>query len=373
MQYLFQLGREVDLSAAEADIVLAQSKISVLRRATKNGIFRIETDTSIDCSALMKRLGGTIKIMRAIPLTLSAENIATYLNEVVLEGKIAFSITGGDRHLPIQVKKLLKQMDRSARFVEIKNSASILFNGLIVDHTDLTIMDNEFFVTEAIQPFEEFSRRDFGRPAADSFSGMLPPKLARIMINLSGTDAESTLLDPHCGSGTILTEAAELGFRHIIGTDVSPKAVKDTDTNLNWLESELKISTNKKVFVCDVRQIHNSLEKNSVDAIVTEPYLGTPLDGNERPDTIEKEVKNLSVLYSEGLNSLSQILKSTGTIIMIIPKFKITTTSWAEIDIKKILPPSLTISPWTPTQDHLSYFRPDQKLARLIYRFKKTG
>lgn len=370
MQYAFQLGRETEISATEADIVLEQMKVKITRRNLKNGIWRIETSHEFDTTSLMRRLGGTIKIMRALSIPATAEVISLYLSEIVLEGKISFSITGGDRRLPVMVKKLLKNSGRSARFVETTNSASILFNGLVTDHTDLTILDNELFVTDAIQPFEEFSQRDFGRPAADNFSGMLPPKLARIMINLTGKTPDTTLLDPYCGSGTIITESAELGFKNIIGTDNSPKAISDTTKNLEWLEKKLQITTNKKIFVCDVRQIHEALKKNSVDAVVCEPYLGIPLHGNEREDTLQREVLNLSNLYSDGFKSLSEIMKPDAVIITVIPKFKIGVDKWAEINVAKLLPPNLTISPWSEEKPYLTYFRPDQKLARQIYRIK---
>jgi len=50
--------------------------------------------------------------------------------------------------------------------------------------------------TEAVQPYKQWSARDFGRPARDPKSGMLPPKLARLMINLSGVDPKGkTILD----------------------------------------------------------------------------------------------------------------------------------------------------------------------------------
>ena len=82
--------------------------------------------------------------------------------------------------------------------------------------------------TEAVQPFEQFSARDFGRPGRDDLSGMLPPKLAIIMINLAQTPLNSILLDPFCGSGTILSEAVLLGYTNLIGTDISEKAIADS-------------------------------------------------------------------------------------------------------------------------------------------------
>src|SRR5205823_3602162 len=92
----------------------------------------------------------------------------------------------------------------------------------------------------AVQPFEQFSARDFGRPGRDDLSGMLPPKLAIIMINLAANDTISVLLDPFCGSGTILSEALLLGYKNLIGSDISEKAVADTKTNLDWIANKFR-------------------------------------------------------------------------------------------------------------------------------------
>jgi hypothetical protein len=37
----------------------------------------------------------------------------------------------------------------------------------------------------ALQDFESYSKRDYGRPARDPRTGSLPPKLAQILINLA--------------------------------------------------------------------------------------------------------------------------------------------------------------------------------------------
>src|SRR3989344_7958542 len=81
--------------------------------------------------------------------------------------------------------------------------------------------------TCAVQEFEEYSQRDYGRPGRGLVFGSMPPKLAKIMINLAQLPASATILDPFCGSGTILQEALLLGYQNVIGSDVSTKAVAD--------------------------------------------------------------------------------------------------------------------------------------------------
>ena len=40
---------------------------------------------------------------------------------------------------------------------------------------------------------------------------MLPPKLAQIIVSLSGTQPGQTVLDPFCGTGVVLQEALIMG------------------------------------------------------------------------------------------------------------------------------------------------------------------
>ena len=81
--------------------------------------------------------------------------------------------------------------------------------------------------TETVQDFKTYRLRDIGRPRRNAKRGMLPPKLARMMINIASPKHNDTILDPFCGSGTIIHEAFLLGYKNIIGSDISEKAVRD--------------------------------------------------------------------------------------------------------------------------------------------------
>ena len=120
-------------------------------------------------------------------------------------------------------------------------------------------------------------------------SGMLPPKVAQMLINLSGLTTNHLLLDPFCGSGTILAEAARMGFEHLAGSDISTQAVADTRENIYWLIRTSHLPAPViNLQISDVRKVTEKFSANSVDGIVTEPYLGPPLRGRER-GTVTKE------------------------------------------------------------------------------------
>ena len=183
--WLFVLGRESLLSLAEIKAVFLLKNIDFKIIYQKDSKLIISSANLTDPQEIMQRLGGTIKICELIGrLQNSRMDLSDYLNKKIPTGKIEFSINNFNA-LGIEIKKNLKQMGRLARYIEGKNTATIIYNNLIKGGADIEICDNQAFVTIAIQSIADFSKRDFGRPGRDDESGMLPPKLAMMMINLA--------------------------------------------------------------------------------------------------------------------------------------------------------------------------------------------
>lgn len=349
MHYLFQLGREPELSAAELRAVFSLFRLPAIITNIHSSYAIVETAASLDTDFLMQKLGGTVKIGEAIRQTPAAHLVSAQRT-----GKILFSLSGdGGKTEALALKKELASLGRSVRYIEPKNTATILHNDLVARGGDLTNIGTDMFVTRAIQPIEAFSARDYGRPARDAKSGMLPPKLAKIMINLARVPHDAVLLDPFSGSGTILMEAALMGYSNLIGSDISKKAIADTKKNLQWIEKESGINNQARLFVCDVRNIDKKLQPRSIDAIVTEPFLGKPLRGNETRASLERQAKELEQLYLQALASFKKILAPGGKIVFITPAFR-HQKEWIRIRLPFPDPP-------------LSFARPDQLVGRDIW------
>lgn len=93
----------------------------------------------------------------------------------------------------------------------------------------------------------------------------LHPKFARVLVNLSRVKKNQTLLDPFCGTGGILIEAALVGA-NVIGSDVQDKMVNGCKENLNHFGI-----SNYEVFCSEIGMVKNQVER--VDAIATDlPY-----------------------------------------------------------------------------------------------------
>lgn len=89
-----------------------------------------------------------------------------------------------------------------------------------------------------------------------SMSSSLPPRLARAMTNLA-PDAR-TLIDPCCGSGSILLEAAALGMR-AVGCDLNPKMVGMTLENARHFGYEME------AFQADARTLQQRADVVATD------------------------------------------------------------------------------------------------------------
>ena len=376
----FILGRESLLSAAEIAAVLNLKKI----RYTGGQILKNSGPVN---SSLMDRLGGTIKIGRE----LAADVDETGLMEAIeielkkLPGKINFglSLYGSEANSIKQIQKLgltiknnLKNTGLSVRFVfndEIAlSSVSVQKNGLLEKGREFLMEKNgeryNLAVTEAVQPFEQFSARDYGRPGRDDVSGMLPPKLALMMLNLAAPESGTVILDPFCGSGTILTEATRLGFTRLIGADLSAKAIADTEKNFSWLKLK-----SPKLFQGDVADLSKKISLQSVDAIVTEPFLGRPLQGREIKEFLIRQLNGLKPTYLTAFSEFKKILKPNGTVVMIIPKYRFK-NDWLELNLtKEIKKLGFAAQPLLQTESQtytsLLYARPSQHVGREIWKF----
>jgi len=320
MQYAFILGRNPSLSRAEIQSVFPNGRILV-----DQSDFLILEHSQIDVQSAMNRLGGTIKVALVLGQEIAPEIIARELKKIGATNKLNFGVSfynSQPSQLGMQVKGILKAEGVSSRLVVSRDKA---LSSVVVAKNkchEFLILGGEYLAqTLAVQDFEEYGARDFGRPSVDAYSGMLPPKLAKMMINLSGAPLTAKLLDPFCGSGTVLTEALAMGYKNLIGSDASARAVADTQKNIQWLTEKLRIKNSElRIFATDVRKLSQEL-KNNIDAIVTEPALGPALRGEPREQEIKPIALNLEKLYLAAFAEFEKIVKRGGRVVMVIPEW----------------------------------------------------
>ena len=339
MKYFFILGNNTALSLAELAAAIKLDRASLVGKE----LLIAETEVLLAPENLIRRLGGTIKIglireelakgVGQPELIEIVQRLALVKKEKSREGKFNFGFSDyGARNfnkqdLGLKLKKSFSEQGISSRFVTSRDrtlsSVIVEQNHLIARGIEIILAagDDVVYVGEtlAVQPFKELSKRDYGRPARDDLSGMLPPKLAQMMINMAQlADVESLLIDPFCGSGTVISEAMILGYKNLLGSDISAKAINDTKSNISWVKEIYGLKDLKlKFFAKDVLDLSRLVKSESVGAIITEPFLG-PQRG--RID-FEAVARLLNELYSKALKQFHQVLYRGGRVVMIWPVF----------------------------------------------------
>ncbi len=175
--------------------------------------------------------------------------------------------------------------------VELKNPEISLF-GII--SPDLFILGKKIH-----EPSREFLRRNLNsRPFSHPSS--MSPKLARVMANLARVRAGSWVLDPFCGTGSILIEAGLIGCK-ILGSEINLAMLRGTRRNLNYFSVPWDGLT-----VSDA----GHLPFISVDSVVTDPPYG------RASSTHGRSVKGLVVDF---LAETLDILRSGGYVSISLP------------------------------------------------------
>ncbi len=161
--------------------------------------------------------------------------------------------------------------------------------------------------------------RDESRPFV-SAEISTSPKICRTLLNLAGARPGDTVLDPFCGTGTILMEAAILGMK-CIGVDIDGNQVQGARSNMKWLAKDLGQKLEYDIFIGDSRQL-SSLIKKEVDAVAFEPVLGPIYKKTPTREEAEETIDELTTLYRSVLKQISNILRPDGRVGMTIPVIK---------------------------------------------------
>jgi tRNA (guanine10-N2)-dimethyltransferase len=129
--------------------------------------------------------------------------------------------------------------------VSLKNPQKMII-GIIVDNRLL------LGLTDYIYRKNWKSRRPRARPFFHP--SVLYPKFARGLVNLSRIKEGEVLLDPFCGTGSILIEAALIGA-NVIGMDVSMKMCRGALNNLRYYALESLGIVNSDAMLLPARRV----------------------------------------------------------------------------------------------------------------------
>lgn len=384
MNVIAILGRQPELSLAELEQRFgAVQPFSSIAAIIKTEAFDIQT------------LGGTVKAGRVIAelepadwSRLSRDVAQRYVKELTGgEGKLTLGISVYGREVEprdvqrtgLVLKQALKKQGRSVRLVPNDDAALSTATshhnklGLSANKLELMVIygPTSVVVAESLgtQNITALAGRDQGRPKRDAFVGMLPPKLALMMLNMSGATAPGRILDPFCGTGVVLQEAALLGF-DVYGTDLAEKMVDYSRANMEWLAIKHKIGS------VDI-EAGDAIEHvwhPPISAVVAETYLGQPFSAPPAPDKLEKVVGIVDIIVTKFLKNVAAQLESGTPLCLAVPAWRGTTGWFTYLPLIKQLE-SLGYE-WQRLESvdvtKLTYFREDQVVARQLLLLVKS-
>ncbi len=145
----------------------------------------------------------------------------------------------------------------------------------------------------------------------------MSPRLARTLVNLADLRPGQTLLDPFCGSGTILIEARGKSLR-CLGLDSRSARVQQARENLRWSVGGVS-DRGYDIRKGDAREASRLLRGTRVDAIVTEPLLLPKLDARPRTQTAKAMVGEAAEVYNDALASMADSIGPDGRIVVVVP------------------------------------------------------
>ena len=412
-KYAFLFGNHPTLSLAELLSFLENHKIPYGKYQLLHDILVIDIQRSPGSIArLQNQLGGIIKIFiikeEFRGKVFELEKILTpekLIKEFFAQKdrKINFGISVYSEPDPTyaelnwlnnfayNIKRKLKDT-YSIRYIEDRSmrlsSVQVERNQLIDTGAEITLIrdGNNYYVgkTLSVQDYQSYSERDWDKPSPDARSGMLPPKLAQMLLNLTRSNRTQVVYDPFCGSGIVLQEAALLGL-NIYGSDISEDAVKNTINNLDWflkLKKMPKINLQTHIKEADATKIKWERLNSPEVTIVTEPYLGPPLKRILFGRDAEQISKELGQLYYQFFVNLKKHFSSVRKIGMVFPIFK-TRDGLRYVEIldeigklgylpKQILPQEIVKKdPGISKRGGFLYSRPDQLVLRELFVFEK--
>jgi tRNA (guanine10-N2)-dimethyltransferase len=339
------LGRQPELGLAELEGLYGASHLMPLDGAALLDVEAADIN--------FQRLGGTVKIARILATlpTASWSEIEKYLIERVPvhlthvpEGKFTLGLSAYGLEVSaaninktgLNIKKAAK---RSMRIVPNKSpalsSAQVLHNKLTTKGAwELLLLRSGQYTILAqtlyVQDIEAYAARDQTRPARDPRVGMLPPKLAQIIINLAAgqidkSRAESQepkvirVLDPFCGTGVILQEALLMGYS-VYGTDIEQRMVDYSKRNLRWLVEQYP---NIQGGVVIERADATNFLWPGFSCLATEAYLGRPLSRLPQPGELERIIQDVNTITKKFLKNLHPQLKPGRRAAMALPAWQI--------------------------------------------------
>lgn len=336
-QSLVILGRQPALGLAELERLYGADLLHPVDRQ----VAVVDVDPK---DMQFARLGGTVKLAKVLTRldTTAWPQVIRYIAKTVPEhlqyipdGKIRLGLNVYGLRMTIaevnraglEIKKAIKKAGRSVRVVPNTtlelNSAQSLHNQL-TGPTGLEFVlvkdGNGTLLAQVVhvQDINAYAARDQARPKRDARVGMLPPKLAQIIANLSAVQPGQTVLDPFCGTGVVLQEALIMGAS-AYGTDLEQRMIDFSQVNLDWLNTKYDLSGS---FTLETGDACTHQWSKPFDTVAGETYLGRPFSAEPDTEVLGQVTRDVDTIHRKFLKNMAQQTPAGLTLCLAVPAWK---------------------------------------------------
>ena len=393
MKYVAIAGRQPLISLAEIQALYDKAARLVGKKLV---FFEINEDGEENISPDINRLGGSLKLGRFFDTDFS--KLAIFLATAHPEGKITLGISdfskqkksGLAKQKSMELKRNLAKMGRSVRVItsnEPEISSATAHHNQLGEKAgcfEIFLIDHEIYLSLGTQNITAYTERDQARPARDAKVGMLPPKLAQILINLCGKLPEGArVLDPFCGTGVVLQEAAIMGYVPY-GTDLNERMVEYSKKNLSWLFNErnqkrfkilpdLILKKDQILEAISVGDATNFTWEGEIDAVAFEGYLGAPMSKPPVDIKFKTEKAKCREIAIGFLKNITPQIKSGTPVVIALPAWLRENGKYAGLNIlDEIQEMGYNFEKFQDlSQSDLLYYREGQIVAREIIVIRK--
>lgn len=405
MKSLLILGRQAELGLAELESLYGSAVVT----AAGSQAAIVDVDP---CLLAFDRLGGSVKFCKLLTTldTTSWAEIEKFLIQVgpgqsqtMPEGKMLLGLSLYDFKETVarigatglSLKKAIRKTGRPVRLVPNKehelNSASVIHNKLTSPNGwELVFVKDgaqtHVAQTVKVQDIDAYAKRDRERPMRDTRVGMLPPKLAQIIINLAvGQLPEEklqnicdipagqpvpfnllnkTILDPFCGTGVLLQEASLMGY-HVQGTDLEPRMIKYSQGNLDWLHDLYNMPDLQSVL--EQGDATNHTWAVQPDFVACETYLGRPFTAKPSPEVLNQTISECNLIIKKFLQNLHGQLAPGARLCLAVPAWQVRLGEHKSLPlVDQINDLGYNQVSFEHVQEPLIYSRKDQIVARQL-------
>ena len=328
------------LEAEDVALVLAFGKLSVLEAGAVLGPSVLQAEAPSERVSLLhvdhlradlvEALSGVHKVAPILSIVESAEHTPAELIELMLshvEDRSNISVSGydlGEDAYEELVRSILDGLRdaglKKVRLLRPKGNELLSEGVLSREAFDVVAFPYRggfaLGPTAWVPDSASMRRRGTSRPAPHSDIA-LSPRLARTLVNLAGLQPGQTVLDPFCGSGTILAEAYGMSMR-CLGLDSSASRVQEARENLHWSVGGVT-DRGYDIRKGDARDLRRMLRGTRVNAIVTEPLLLPRLDARPKTATAEAMIQESARVYNDALASMAEVIHPEGRIVIVVP------------------------------------------------------